>query len=73
MSDRIVIDPQICHGKPIILGTRTPVAVVLGALAAGDTFEQIQEDYAITGDDIRACLAFACEELNQQTYRPIPV
>ena len=72
MTDRIVIDPQICHGKPIVRGTRTPVTVVLSALAGGDPFEDIQKDYDITGEDIRACIAFACDELNQQTFYPLP-
>ena len=71
MNNRILIDPKICHGKPVVRGTRTPVTVILGALAAGDSFEQIQQDYDITGEDIRACIAFACDELNQQTYHPL--
>jgi uncharacterized protein (DUF433 family) len=39
MNDRIVIDPKICHGKPVIHGTRTPVTVILNALAGGDSFD----------------------------------
>jgi uncharacterized protein (DUF433 family) len=72
MNDRIVIDPAICHGKPIIRGTRTPVTVVLDALAGGDTFEMIQSDYDITADDIRACIAFANHEVKQSRYFPAP-
>jgi len=71
MNDRIILDPKICHGKPVIRGTRTPVTVILGALAGGDSFETIQTDYDIPAEDIRACIAFACEELNQQTYHPL--
>ncbi len=71
MIDRILIDPTICHGKPIIKGTRVPVTVVLGALAGGDTFADIEKDYDISAEDIGACIAFACEELNQQTYHPL--
>ncbi len=71
MNDRITIDPKICHGKPIIRGTRTPVTVVLGALAGGDSIEQIAKDYDITPDDIRACVAFAAEEVNRQSYHPL--
>jgi len=71
MNDRVIIDPQICHGKPVVRGTRTPVTVVLGALAAGDSFGQIQRDYDVTEEDIRACIAFACDEVNQQTYHPL--
>ena len=37
-NDRIVIDPKICHGKPVIRGTRTPVAIVVGSLAGGMSF-----------------------------------
>jgi len=71
MQERIVIDPRICHGKPVVRGTRTPVTVILGALAAGDKFEQIEKDYDITAEDIRACVAFARDEVSQQTYHPL--
>jgi len=72
MNDRIVIDPKICHGKPIIRGTRTPVTVILDALAGGDTYEMIQGDYDITADDIRACIAFASAEIKDIGYFPVP-
>jgi len=35
MNDLIVIDPKICHGKPVIRGTRLPVSIVVGSLQAG--------------------------------------
>jgi uncharacterized protein (DUF433 family) len=73
MDERIVIDPKICHGKPVVRGTRTPVTVILGALAGGDTYETIMEDYGITVEDIRACIAFANEAISQQSYHPLPV
>jgi len=73
MEERIVIDAKICHGKPVVRGTRTPVTVILDALAGGDTFDTIMEDYQITTDDIRACLAFASSELSQQRYHSLPV
>jgi uncharacterized protein (DUF433 family) len=72
MDERIVVDAKICHGKPVVRGTRTPVTVVLDAIAGGDTFETIMEDYRITIDDIRACIAFASSELGQQSYYPLP-
>jgi uncharacterized protein (DUF433 family) len=72
MSDRIVIDPKICHGKPIIRGTRTPVTAVLDALAGGDSFEEIESDYDITAEDIRACVAFASTEIKEIRYLPVP-
>ena len=62
MSNRISINSNICHGKPTIRGTRVLVANILGALASGDTFEEILEDYPnITAEDIKAALAFSSE------------
>ena len=72
MNERIVLDPNICHGKPVICGTRTPVTVILDALAGGDTFEIIQSDYGITADDLRACIAFASTEIKDLRYFPVP-
>jgi uncharacterized protein (DUF433 family) len=73
MEDRIVIDPKICHGKPVIRGTRTPVTVILNHLAGGDSFERLQKEYDITAEDIRACIAFAANEISQIAYRPLKV
>ena len=56
MNDRIVIDPHICHGKPVIRGTRMPVAQVVGSLAGGMSFEEVEQEYGLTRDDIRAAL-----------------
>jgi uncharacterized protein (DUF433 family) len=62
MNERIQIHPQICHGKPVIRGTRVPVSTILGALAGGDTVEEILQDYPnIAREDIRATLEFAGE------------
>ena len=71
MRERITIDLKICHGKPVVRGTRTPVTAVLGALAGGDRFDRIQHDYDVTVEDIRACVAFACEEVSRHTYHPL--
>jgi uncharacterized protein (DUF433 family) len=71
MTDRITLDAHICHGKPVIRGTRVPVTVVLAALAGGDTFEDIQHDYEVTAEDIRACISFANDEVSRQSYHPL--
>ncbi len=73
MNERIVIDPKICHGKPVIRGTRTPVTVILNGLAGGDSFETLQREYSITPDDIRACIAFALAEIGEFSYHPAKV
>ena len=68
MKDRIVIDPEICHGKPVIKGTRVLVSNILGALAGGDTIEQILEDYPnISRDDVHAALLLGSDLANFET------
>jgi len=62
MNERIEINHRICHGKPVIRGTRVLVCNILGALGAGDSIEDVLDDYPnITWEDIRAALAFAGE------------
>ena len=62
MNERIQIQPQVCHGKPVIRGTRVLVSTILGALAGGDSIEEVLKDYpSITQDDVRAALEFAGE------------
>jgi len=54
------MDPTICHGKPVIAGSRVLVSNILGGLAGGQSVEQILEDYPnITAEDVEACLKFA--------------
>jgi len=72
MSNRIVIDPRICHGKPVIRGTRTSVAIVVGSLAGGMSFEDVQREYELTIEDIRAALKFAGELVEQEQRHPLP-
>jgi uncharacterized protein (DUF433 family) len=72
MQDRIIIDPRICHGKPVIRGTRTPVAIVVGSLAAGMSFEDVQREYDLTVEDVRAALKFAGELLDREQHHPLP-
>ncbi|MBI3247246.1 MAG: DUF433 domain-containing protein [Deltaproteobacteria bacterium] len=59
MNSRIVIDPAIQHGKPVIRGTRVPVVRILGGLAGGMRIDEIVQEYAVTEEDIRAALAYA--------------
>ena len=61
MNEKIVIDPEICHGKPIIRGTRMPVAFVVGSLAGGMSVDDVVREYALTREDVLAALAFAGE------------
>lgn len=60
-ENRIVIDPAIAHGEPIISGTRIPVTAIVGSLAGGMSFEAVQREYDVSPDDIRAALKFVSE------------
>lgn len=57
---RIFVDPKVQHGKPCIAGSRTPVHVVLEAIAMGMDFAGVKAEYPpISDEDIRACILFA--------------
>jgi len=68
----IIIDPHIKGGKPVIKGTRLPVEIVLGSLAAGMNFKEICKAYMITLEDIKACLAFSAQILNEEKFFTLP-
>jgi uncharacterized protein (DUF433 family) len=69
---RIVIDPKILVGKPLIRGTRISVEFVVDLLAAGWSHEQVLESYPhISEQDIRACLAYAGELLHGEQVYPL--
>ncbi|MHA1637029.1 MAG: DUF433 domain-containing protein [Candidatus Thorarchaeota archaeon] len=57
-NNLIVVDPDIMLGKPVLAGTRITVELILEKLAAGETIDQILEDYPqLTQDSVMA----ACE------------
>jgi len=71
--ERITIDPRVQHGKPIIRGTRVPVARIIAELAGGMTDEQIMHEYEITKEDIAAALAYAADLVEADEFHPLPV
>lgn len=65
LLERITIDPEVVHGRPVVRGTRMRVADVLSLLASGASEAEILEDYPyLTTDDIRACLAYAAAQVD---------
>ncbi|MBK5282701.1 MAG: DUF433 domain-containing protein [Nitrospiraceae bacterium] len=59
----ISMDPGVRFGKPCLTGTRIDVATVVGALAAGESIEVVQETYAVTREQILAALGYARGEV----------
>ncbi len=60
MNARVCIDPEVCHGKPCIKGTRIMVSNLLNLMAHGATVEEILAGYPqLTREDVQAALAYA--------------
>ena len=71
-SDRIVLDPEILAGKPVIRGTRLAVELILDLLAAGQSEEQVLESYpGLTHEDVLACLSYASNLVHEVKVYPI--
>ena len=65
---RIKRDPKVMLGKPVIAGTRITVEHILRCLAAGDTVQEIIDDYPrLSVEDIRAAQAYAADYLAHET------
>jgi uncharacterized protein (DUF433 family) len=65
--DRIEINPAICGGKPVILGTRIMVHNILGMVAGSYTVEQIVAAYPrLTSDDVSAALQYAARVVDEE-------
>ncbi len=65
--DRIIVDPDILVGKPVVKGTRLSVDFLLGLLAQGWPESEILRNYpGLEREDLLACWAYACEVLRDE-------
>jgi uncharacterized protein (DUF433 family) len=65
--NRIIIDPDICNGKPVIRGTRITAQTVLEFLAAGDSVDEVLDEYpSLTREDVLACMRFSSDLMKHQ-------
>ena len=72
LLDRIVVNPQVMAGEPVIKGTRITVALVLNLLEKGTTIEEILDDYPhITLEDVQACFGFARKSIEDISFMPL--
>jgi uncharacterized protein (DUF433 family) len=72
LLQRIVVDPEVMVGKPVIRGTRLTVEYVLNLLAHGCTVPEIVQEYeGLTPEDVRACLLFATRALASAVFVPL--
>ncbi len=74
LNGRIIQDPAILVGKPVVKGTRIPVELVLAKLAANPDLGELLQDYPrLTIDDVRACLDYARALVKRQERATRPV
>jgi len=72
LLERIVLNPKVMVGKPVIKGTRLTVEYILGLLAHGAAVDEITEEFqGVTAEDIQACLLFATKSLENTAFMPL--
>jgi uncharacterized protein (DUF433 family) len=72
MSERVIVDPEVMAGKPIIKGTRIPVDAILRALAEGMSMKELLEDYPLlTEEDIKDALVYSAKIISSEDVFPL--
>ena len=72
LLERIILNPKIMVGKPVIKGTRLTVDFILNLLAHGSTVHEILNEYkGVTLEDIQSCLFFSTKSLENTEYMPL--
>ena len=71
LAPRIVVNPRIHSGKPVIEGTRVPVDVLVGAVASGMAIERVADEYGVTRKDVLAALGYAAQVVAGEEFRLI--
>lgn len=66
IASRITADEKVAFGKPVIRGTRVPVALVVGKLAGGMSTAEVAEEYELEPEDVLAALAYAARLLDEE-------
>ena len=66
LINNITIDPKVRFGKPVIIGTRVPVDVVVGKLAGGMEITEVMQEYALTRQQVQAALHYAAHLVEQE-------
>ena len=70
-TKRIVVNPKVMAGKPVIKGTRIPVDAILKRMAEGMTIEEMLQDYPnLTRDDIKAALEYSADVVRGEDIIP---
>lgn len=74
LEQRVVVDPKVMAGKPIIRGTRIPVELIVRMLSQGISESEILDEYPrLQLDDVRAALAYAARVLADEDVFPLSI
>ena len=74
MVDRIVVDPKVLVGKPVIRGTRIPVYLILNLLGRGKTTKDVLEEYPeLKEEDVLAAINYAASHMKYEEIQPLEV
>jgi uncharacterized protein (DUF433 family) len=71
IAPRISVDEEVRFGRPVITGTRVTVDLIVGKLASGMKYEEIEREYDITQEDILACLDYAAKAISAEEIRAV--
>jgi len=71
VAPRIVVDPHVRFGKPVIQGTRVPAHLVVAKIGGGMQLQEVADEYGLTLEDVRAALNYAAKILEQQEVRAL--
>lgn len=63
----VIVDPEVVHGKPVLAGTRIPVALVLGQLAGGVSFDELEREYGVTRQQASDAVGYAAQLVASET------
>ena len=65
----ITVNKDVRFGKPVVKGTRIDIATVMNQLAAGDSFEELEEGYVLTREQILTVLSYAADLITHEVVR----
>ena len=71
-QERLASDPDVCHGRLCVKGSRVMASVILDNLAVGESFAEVMEGYAVEREDIEACLHYAAEQARDRVLAMHP-
>ena len=71
IAPRIAVDPAVRFGRPVIAGTRVPVALVIAQLAGGASIDTVCTEYELSREDVLAALSYAASILAEEQVRAV--